>query len=425
MGAENHAPGVAITGFATDSNELRPGDLFLAIRGNRVDGHDYVPQALAAGAVAALVERPVTGPYLLAPNLVDALAQFGRSLREEFEGPVIGLTGSAGKTTTKEFLAAALSTLGEVVKTPGNRNTEYTSPLLWAEVGESTRAVVVELAMRGQGQIRHLAEVSKPTLGVITNVGYSHLLQVGSRAGIADAKGELLEALPSGGACVLPADDDYLGHLRRLAGSRPILTFGFAEDADCRVESYRADSFHRAIAKGRCEGEKWEAVLPVAGRHIAANVAAAILAAYLLGVRSQSAADAIGQAGLPPMRMETRDRNGATILLDAYNAAPPSVLAALETLLDVPIQGRRLAILGEMRELGETSESAHRAVGRAAAKLDDVVFVGETAGVMREAAGKGSVGTIDDARLLLAEAGSGDVVLIKGSRALELERVLE
>ena len=425
MQVEDRTGGAVVSGFATDSRQIQAGDLYIAIRGERVDGHDFSTQAFAQGAAAALVERRVDGSHLLATNVVEALARFGRSLRDEFARPVIGLTGSAGKTTTKEMLAGALSPLGTVVRTPGNRNTEYTSPLLWAEVGPETQAVVVEMAMRGFGQIAHLARISKPTVGVITNVGYSHLLQVGDRAGIVRAKGELLEALPPGATCVLPADDDYLPQLREIAGERPVLTFGFAEAADCRIVEYRAESLASAHIEGVCGGEPWTLDLPAAGRHLATNAAAAVLAASVVGVSPQEAASGIEGADLPPMRMERRERDGATVLLDAYNAAPNSVLAAIETLIETPVAGRRLAVLGEMRELGDATDEAHRSVGAAAGRMDDVVFVGETAGLMRGAAGKGRVGDLDTVREMIAGLQPGDVVLVKGSRALGLERALD
>ena len=425
MDASDRAPGAVAQGFATDSRSVVPGDLFLAIRGDRVDGHVFVPQALARGASAALVERPVAGPHLLVDDVVAALARFAGSLRDEFRGPVVGLTGSAGKTTTKEMLAAALAPLGPVVKTAGNRNSEFTSPLLWTEVGTDAAAVVVEMAMRGFGQIAHLAAFSRPTLGLITNVGYSHLLQVGDRAGIARAKGELLEALPPDAPCLLPADDEYLGALRRTAGARPVATFGFAKGADCRVVEYRATSLARAFARFRVFGEEVGLPLPAAGRHLATNAAAAILAARTLGVPLDALEGALAGAELPPMRMETRERDGATILLDAYNAAPPSVLAALETLFEAPVEGRRVAVLGEMKELGEATEEAHRRVGAAAEGLDEVMFIGEAAGTMRDAAGKGTVGSLEDARAFLRDLRPGDVALVKGSRSLGLERILD
>ena len=425
MGAEDHAPGVVVQGFATDSRGVVPGDLFLAIRGENVDGHEYVAQAFARGASAALVERPVEGPHLLVADVVEAIARFGRSLRDEFTGPVVGVTGSAGKTTTKEFLAAALVPLGPVVKTQGNRNSEFTSPLLWADVEKETKAVVVEMAMRGFGQIAHLASVARPTLGLITNVGYSHLLQVGSREGIARAKGELLEALPLDAPCLLPADDEYLPRLREIAGGRPVLTFGFAEGADCRIVEYRPTSLTSAFVRFRVMGEEVGFSLPAAGRHLAANAAAALLTARSLGISLPEVARATGAGELPPMRMETRERNGATILLDAYNAAPNSVLAAIETLRETPAAGRRVAVLGEMKELGDATEEAHRLVGAAAGGLDDVMFIGETAETMRDAAGKGTVGSLDDARAFLARLERGDVALVKGSRSLGLERAVD
>lgn len=422
---DHTAPETVVTGFATDSGGVTPGDLFIAIKGARVDGHDFVPQALAAGAAAVLVQRPVDGPHLLVSDVVEALANLGRSYRAEFGGPVVGLTGSAGKTTTKEFLAAALEELGPVVKTVGNRNTEYTSPLLWAEIEPNTAAVVVELAMRGFGQIAHLATIAQPTVGLVTNIGYSHLLQVGSREGIARAKGELLEALPSDGLCLLPADDDHLGSLRDIAGGRPVRTFGFSHDADCRITEYRAESLDRAQIAGTIDGERWDLSLPAAGRHLATNASAALLTAVTLGVSPARAALRLSEAELPPMRMERRYFRGATILLDAYNAAPPSVLAAIETLVEVPVNGRRLAVLGAMRELGDATEEAHRHVGEATSRLDDAIFIGETAELMRRSAGKGSVGEFDDVRRFLEGLKPGDTVLIKGSRALGLERALE
>ena len=425
LGAENRAPGVVIRGFATDSRAAKPGDLFLAFRGENVDGHAFMSDAMDRGAAAALVERAVDWPHLLVPDVVEALARFGRSLRDEFIGPVVGLTGSAGKTTTKEMLAAALSPLGPVVRTEGNRNSEYTSPLLWAEVESATRAVVVEMAMRGFGQIAHLARIAKPTMGIVTNIGHSHLLQVRSREGIAKAKGELLESLPEDAPCLLPADDDYLGFLRERTGDRPVRTFGFDERADARIVDYRASALDRAAFDVHVSGEKISITLPAAGRHLATNASAAALAARLLGVDPEAIGKSLSSVKLPPMRMQTIVRGGATILLDAYNAAPNSVLAAIETLVEAPVVARRIAVIGEMKELGDASEEAHRRVAESAAKLDEIMFVGETAEGMREAAGKGTVGTVDDARRLLRELRPGDVALVKGSRSLGLERALD
>ncbi|MBI3721777.1 MAG: UDP-N-acetylmuramoyl-tripeptide--D-alanyl-D-alanine ligase, partial [Fimbriimonas ginsengisoli] len=367
-------------------------------------------------------------------NLVSALAHMAWTLRGRFLGPVVGVTGSAGKTITKEFVAAALSQLGPVLKTEGNRNTEYTVPLLWAELDETYRSVVVEMAMRGEGQIAHLATLSRPTVGLVTNIGYAHIDLVGSREGIARAKAELLRALPGDGLAVLWQEDEFLGVLRERTKAR-VATFGESSEADCRIESYRPLGWDRCAIGGVVDGQKWQTELRAVGRHIARDAAAAILAAARLGVDAMAAAGALAGADLPPMRMQIVPLNEATILLDAYNASPPSVIAAIETLAELPCSGRRLAVLGEMMELGDHSEAAHREVGRALAlhRLDRVLFVGPGADWAREeclAAGIEAVRLPSasdhrDVTAFVAEAGPGDAVLVKGSRVLELERALE
>jgi len=435
LGGTLNAPPLMVTGFATDSGKISAGDLFLAIKGARVDGHDFVPQALAAGAVAAVVERPVDGPHILVENLVAALARMAASFRASFDGPVIGITGSAGKTTTKEFVAAALSPLGSILKNEGNRNTEFTSPLLWNDLEPDHRAVIVEMAMRGFDQIRHLTTFARPTVGIVTNIGFSHLMQVGSREGIAHAKGELLEALPADGQAILWQDDPYRELLTGKVSGARIRTFGHTSDADCAITDYAPLSWESCRVVGRLGDRNWEATLPAVGRHIALNAAAAVLAADSVGVDVQAAAEALGKAQLPPMRMEVREHRGASILLDTYNAAPPSMVAAIETLAELPTTGRKRAVVGEMKELGEHTESAHRMVGRALAEhgIADVCFYGEPMGFAREEAlshglsesGARIATSIEDVRAFLAAGGPGDAVLVKGSRALELERALD
>ncbi|RYG47789.1 UDP-N-acetylmuramoyl-tripeptide--D-alanyl-D-alanine ligase [bacterium] len=413
-----------IVGFATDSREGGPGKAFLAIRGANVDGHDFVVQANASVSV---VERPVEGPYILVPNLVDALAHMGGALRDGFEGPVIAITGSAGKTTTKEMIASALSPLGPVLSTVGNRNSEYTSPLLWADLTPETRAVVVEMGMRGFGQISHLARFVRPTVAVITNIGWSHLEQMGDREGIARAKAEIFEGVAADGLCVWWAEDDFSSALAEAAGNRPHATFGF-EAGDSRVTHYEMRSWTEAVAEGVTDGREWSIPLPVIGRHIAINAAVAILIAHRSGVPVAEAAAAVSRAKLPPMRMEVRERGGVTLLVDAYNAAPNSMQAAIDTLADAPVVGRKLAVLGEMRELGTFTESTHLAVGESlrSAGVADACFFGGTAELYRKGFGGGRIASdISEVRAFVAEAGAGDAVLLKGSRSLALERALE
>ncbi len=424
------------SGFATDSRNVSAGDLFLCIRGERVDGHEFAAQALLGGAVACLCERAVDGRHVLVGDIATALAAFALTRRKEFDGPVVGITGSTGKTTTKEFVAAALSPLGPVLKSAGNRNTEYTSPLVWAELSGAHRAVVVEMGMRGFGQIAHLASFSLPTIGVVTNIGTSHLEKVGSREGIVRAKSEMLRILPRDGAAVLWQEDAYLESLKGACSCKAY-TFGFAQEADCQVLGYRALSWERCIVRGLLDEVVFEVELPTTGRHQALNAAAAVLAARCAGVGVAEAARALPLAELPPLRLQVVQFNGATVVLDTYNASPDSTVAALRTLSDVPAVGRRIAILGEMKELGDYTESGHREVGAALglSPVDLAVLTGgPTSFIEDEALRAGfpaskitSYATFDieNVRRFLSTVREGDVVLIKGSRALGLESALE
>ena len=422
-------PKSEITGFSLDHRTVKPGDLFLAVRGNRVDGHEFVNQAFKAGATACLVERAIDGPHVLVHNLVIALARLGSHFRSTFHGPVVAVTGSAGKTMTKEFIAAALSPMGAVLKTEGNRNTEYSAPLLWTEIQPDHKAVVVEMAMRGMGQISHLASFSKPTVGVVTNVGLSHIDLVGTKDAVARAKAELPEALPTDGLAVLWREEPYFDFLKSRANC-PVKSFGFGERADCRVIEYEAKTWSGCVVSGSVSGHAWRAEIPTVGRHIALNIACAVLVAAELGVDPQSAAEAMKEASLPPMRMQTLDLNGATVVLDAYNASPSSTLAAIETLAELPCEGLRLAVIAEMKELGTHSAEAHRIVGEALVKhrIDGAIFLGEGTVHCFEAC-KALEATmangLEDVTKFLEKLQPGDVVLIKGSRAMELEKALE
>jgi UDP-N-acetylmuramoyl-tripeptide--D-alanyl-D-alanine ligase len=434
-GAVSHGFAGEITGFATDSRSIKPGDLFLAIRGQNVDGHEFAAAAYQAGAAAVLGEREVAGPCLVVPDLVQAIADFGRSLRNEFYGPVVGITGSAGKTTTKELTAAAFAALGPVLKSEGNRNTEYTSPLTWADLTEEHQSAVIEMGMRGFGQIAHLAAASMPTIAIITMIGSSHIEMVGSRAGIAQAKGEILEALPDSGFAILPADDDYLEVLADRTQAQ-ILTFGFGPEADCRVIGYRALGWDRSLIRGTLGEEEWEVELPAVGRHQARNTAAALLAAVAAGADLSAAAASVAGAGLPPMRMERVEHQGAMFVLDFYNASPDSTAAAIQAISEVPVEGRRLAVLGEMKELGDFTEAGHRSVGEALALsgIEEVYLCGGPTSWIRDEALKrgypaerimgGDALDYEAIRGYLEGVKPKDAVLIKGSRALGLEKAL-
>lgn len=423
----------SFSGFALDNREVQPGQVFVAIKGARVDGHDYVTQALQAGAVAAIVERPVEGPQILVPDLVTALANLGKSLRAEFHGPVVGVTGSNGKTTAKEMVAAALSPLGPVLKNKGNQNSEYTSPLTWFGLNEGHQAAVIEMGMRGLGQIRHLAQISQPNLALITMIGSAHIEMVGNRQGIADAKAEILETMTPEGTAHIWAEDDFALFLAEKAPGR-VRTFGESPDAEMRLLGYRALGLDRCEVFVQLGSAQAKFELPTVGRHQALNAAAALLVADSANVPLSDAVEAIQHVTLPAMRMEVRHIQGATVLLDTYNASPDSMVAALRTLSELPCQGRRMAILGEMKELGTISEFGHRQVGReiAVSPIDSLVLYGEeTRFVKDEAAQSGfptariaKVTSLDEIRSIVQALQPGDLVLIKGSRALELERAL-
>ena len=434
-GGELRGGNAPISGFATDSRDVKPGELFLCIKGERSDGHDFAAAAIRAGAAGCLCDRPVEGPHIVVKGIAAALAAFALSVRRGFDGPVVAVTGSTGKTTTKDFIAAALTPLGEVLKSAGNRNTEYTSPLVWAELLEKHRAVVVEMGMRGFGQIAHLASFSEPTIGVVTNIGTSHIEKVGSREGILRAKSELLRALPTDGSAVLWQEDDFLSEMRAAAPCNA-RTFGFSQEAECRVLGYRALAWDRCTVRGHLDGEAFEVELPTAGRHQALNAAAALLAAHCAGVAVREATGALPFAEKQPLRLQVVEFRGATIVLDTYNASPDSTIAALKTLADVPAKGRRIAVLGEMKELGDYTESGHRAVGAVllSSAVDYVVLTGgPTAFIADEALMAGFPKTkmtafekfdIENVRRFLETVHPGDVVLIKGSRALGLESAL-
>lgn len=437
LGGELHGDGSRrVEGFATDSREVSPGCAFLAIKGSNVDGHVYVEAAAGSGACVCVVEHQVGVPHILVEDLVQALARFGRSLRAEFDGPVVGVTGSNGKSTTKELVAAALSPLGLVLKSQGNKNTEYTSPLLWAGLDPKKRAVVVEMGMRGSGQIDHLASVARPTVGLVTMIGTAHVEMVGSRAGIARAKAEMFDHLTGAMAAVLPRDDEFFADLAKAAPGL-VRSFGASPDSDCQVLGYRAVGLEGCVVRGSLDGVEWEVDLPLIGRHQANNVASAILAANICGVPVGQAAAAVQTVEAMPMRMEVVERGGVRVLVDTYNASPDSTVSALRALCDTTVEGRRFAVLGEMKELGAFTEGGHRQVGAALATLpiDRVLLTGgPTAFIADEALKVGfpvdkleSDDSLDLAhvRRFIASARPGDVVLLKGSRALGLERAME
>jgi UDP-N-acetylmuramoyl-tripeptide--D-alanyl-D-alanine ligase len=437
-------PAAPVSVVCTDTRQLVPGCLFVALKGERFDGHRFVARALAEGAAAAIIaqaqaeavraEVAGAGTLLVVDDPLRALGDLAGWYRSRFAIPVVGVTGSVGKTSTKEMLAAILGRRAPVVCTQANHNNEIGLPLTLFALESQHTAAVVELAMRGRGQIAYLANIARPRVGVITNIGTSHLELLGSQEAIARAKGELLEALPPDGAAVLPAADPFLPLLRSLS-SAPVTTFGFAGEgspdvavADLMVEPTESRFTLQAL------GVSVSVRLPLPGRHNALNAAAAAAGALRAGATLADVAAGLEAARLPEMRMQvTRTASGITVLNDAYNASPASMAAALEHLAHLP-GARRLAVLGDMLELGDGSRAGHREVGRHAAGLDLLIAVGERARDLADGAREAGMAaervlTCDDAAAALAllrqVVQPGDAVLVKASRGMRLEIVSE
>ncbi len=410
--------GTTFPHVSTDTRTLQPGDLYVALTGPNADGHQFVPSALRAGAGGLVVSQPVAAsretPVLRVPDTEVAYGLLARFWRDRFTLPVVGVTGSVGKTTVKEMLAAVLSPLGPVLKTPASQNNETGVPRTLLQLTADHKAAVIEMGMRGAGQIAYLCGIARPTVGVVTLIGDNHLELLGSRVAIADAKGELLEALPEDGLAVLNAADPFLPRLQARTSAR-VITFGLAENAVPMETGWRF---------------QWHGVsvdIQSVSRHDVGNAQAALTVADALGVSPIDAATALRAYTPPAMRMTvTRLPGGAVILNDAYNAAPDSMQAALQTLAAQPGE-RKIAFLGDMRELGTRAETAHKELGPVIEKLGGLIAlytVGGLAALVPNATRR--FGDSEEAAKFAREAltlGPGDVVLVKGSRAMAMEKI--
>ena len=417
-----------------DSRLVRPGGLFVALPGERVDGHDHAAAAVAAGAVAAITARPVEGvPCLVVPDPLAALQALARDLYPRDPEPLtFGITGSSGKTSTKDLLAQVLAGFGPTLAPQGSFNNELGLPLTALRRTPETRYAALEYSARGIGHIAFLCGLVQPHVGIVLNVGSAHLGEFGGREGIAQAKGELVEAARD--VAVLNADDPYVLAMRDRT-SRPVVTYGLSPSADVVGEGVRVDGHGRASFTVRGE----EVRLQVVGEHHVHN-ALAVVAALLGRVTDDVARLAELLSGARPVsrwRMEVTERpDGVTVVNDAYNANPESMRAALKTLavMSQGKQRRTVAVLGHMAELGDEARQAHMDLGRFAVRLDlgQLVVVGpEAGGIHAGAVLEGSWGDesvhVDDVdaavALLRQELAPGDVVLVKASRSAGLERV--
>ncbi len=437
-------PQALVTGpVVIDSRKVRPGGLFAAFLGEHADGHDYAERAVASGAVAVLAERAVGVPAIVVENTQTALGLLAAAVVERAkETRVVALTGSAGKTSTKDLIAQLLARLGPTVYTEGSFNNELGFPITASRVEESTRYLVLEMGARHKGDIAYLAGLARPAIGLVLNVGTAHLGEFGSKQGIAEAKGELVESLAEDGVAVLNADDPLVRAMAERTRARVVL-FGESRDAQVRAQDVRLDSTGRPSFTLTTPAGSAPVQLRLYGEHHVSNALAAAAVATELGLSVDDTAAALGEAGaLSRWRMEVVDRaDGVTIVNDAYNANPESMRAALRALVTMggrgPERRRTWAVLGEMRELGEESLDEHDAIGRLAVRLDvtKLVAVGgrEAACMELGARNEGSWGEesvlVSDAdaavELLRGQLRPGDVVLVKASRSVGLEKVAE
>jgi UDP-N-acetylmuramoyl-tripeptide--D-alanyl-D-alanine ligase len=420
-------PDVDVEGASFDSRDLLPGQMFVALVGER-DGHDFVPGAVDAGAVACLVSRPLPDDVarrttqIVVTDPAAALMDTARWARTRFPAGTmaIGITGSVGKTSTKDLVAAAVSGSRRTVANVRSYNNEQGLPVTILNAPLDTEILVLEMGMRGFGQIDLLCRIARPAIGIVTRVGEAHTSMVGGLDGVARAKGELVEALPSFGAAVLNADDERVLAMRSRTDAR-VISYGEAPAADVRIDELSLGDDGAARFTARTPDGSIEVVLAVPGRHMASNAAAAIAAGVVLGVPLEALAAGLAQATTSPHRMRiVRTRTGATVLDDSYNANPTSMAAALETLARLPGR-RRHAVLGLMAELDDPAES-HRLIAEQARSLGiDVVAVGtDLYGVDAS-----DVVDLDEAISRAVALGDGDVVLVKGSRVAGLDRLVD
>jgi UDP-N-acetylmuramoyl-tripeptide--D-alanyl-D-alanine ligase len=430
VGTEANAT-ATVTGWSVDSRTIRPGDLFFALRGPNQDGHAYVAQAFEKGAIGVIADREVSGSgeIFRVEDSLRALQTLAGRAREQWAGDVVAVTGSAGKTTTKDMIVEMLSTSMPVAKSEGNLNNHVGLSLSLLRLDENARVAVIEIGMNHTGEIRDLAAIAKPRVGVVTNVGYAHIEFFDSVEGIAAAKRELVQALPGNGIAVLNADD---ARVRAFAGShagRTVL-FGQSQNADVRAEDveYSLDGVRFRVGETSFTSA-------LTGHHSVSNILAGIAVANLYEIPPAKLVDPVRKLAPGKMRGERFRHHDILIYNDCYNSNPDAARAMIDVLRDTPAR-RRIAVLGEMLELGRWAEPLHRDVGTYAAEQGIDVLVGIRGAAcctldaaLRAGLRAGAAFFFEDpveaGRKLRTVAEPGDAILFKGSRGVHVERALE
>lgn len=418
---------------STDTRTIKPGSLFIALRGDRFDGNAYLKTAFEKGAAVALAERPYPGwPVVLVDDAHRAMRALAAAYRRRFSVPVVGVTGSVGKTSTKEMICAVLSQAFRTHKNAGNLNNLIGMPMSVFGLDHTHEAAVFEMGMSAFGEISALTQVAAPNIGVITNIGISHIEMLGSRENILKAKLEILEGMQPGGKLILNGDDDLLSTVR--TDRADVITYGIENSACMYVAERVAGGPEGTSFRVRYPGGSIEACLPVAGRHNVYNALAAFAVGRALGMEPSKIAAGFLRYEPTGFRQKIEKMDGVTFVEDCYNASPDSMKAAFDVLNAVQPAGRKLAVLADMLELGKTAPEAHRAVGReAAANGVDILFsFGENARYYQEgfSEAKGAQGTHFEKKSALTDAlchtlQEGDAVLFKGSRGMRLEEIIQ
>jgi len=428
---------VVINKVSTDSRTIKPGELFVALRGENFEGHDFIEAGAKAGATGALVDLNWAGnvpnnfALLRATDTLQAYQTLAANYRRSLALKVLAITGSNGKTSTKDFAASVLARRFRVTKTEGNFNNHVGLPRTILEATSEDEVAVWEIGMNHPGEIAALSKIAAPDAAIITNIGVAHIEFMGSREAIAAEKGALAEAIETQGTVILNADDPFSEGIAARARAK-IMSAGTTGGAVRAIEIRQsADGSEFTIVEGahRCRAQ-----LPVAGTHMVQNALLAVAAGRAFGLSIEECAAGLAAAPLTKARLQIKEIGGVQFLDDSYNANPDSMKAALRTLVELDAEGKRIAVLGEMRELGAESERGHREIGEAAATLgvDQLITIGDAAELIAEGARTAGLDKVSSARStseaakLLGEiAEPGDLVLIKGSRAARTEQVIE
>lgn len=425
-------------GISTDTRSIFAGNLFVALVGERFDGNEFAAQAVAKGATGLIVSKTVTVPdhvtVIQVQDTLAALQALARFHRQRYHIPVIAVTGSNGKTTTKDMIAAVLASRFKVLKTEANFNNEIGLPLTLLKLDASHEVAVVEMGMRAIGEIRALTEIALPTVGVVTNVGETHMEILGSMENIATAKAELVEAIAQDDVVILNGDDSRVQDMQYKSQGR-VVFYGLKPGAFVRAENITTAANGEMLTSFDCCSARgsFSVALPAIGIHNVYNALAAITVGWELGLKPSEIKKGIGSFVPSAMRLELRKYGQYTVINDVYNASPLSMAAALTTLANMS-KGRKIAVLGDMLELGDASVEAHRRVGRQAAEqgVDIIITVGELAKQIAVAAHEQGVASAQSftehkaaIEALRKVVKPGDYILLKGSRGMKMETMLE